>query len=508
MAWLFGSSASRGSRAAPSASRRSVDRDEGDGSRLARTPPQAARETRSEKPTPRRAGRSESAAKRDGAERASREAMRHRHVSEEHAECAVCFEALCDAPTAVFVAATAGSTRRTCAHYFHLACARSLRAREMRRCPVCRAPFDDALPVPDPRDDPGGWFAAVDANGDGKLSPGEVLEALKANVPCDWRRLERDVLPRSGAERSNTNKKTRGKRALFHAWDPDGDGFIELREICAPGGLLEYVTREFTKKTSRKGTKQPREEQSLDGEKERLFATPKRKPSRNASSFSFSAEKNAEPPALAKHPDAWFEHWDTDGSGTLDKEEVTRALVKTLRRERDFEERETSEFGERFDVNGAHRETRSSYASLLTSVAVAREARRVVNAIWPVFCADASKGVDRNAFLAPDGLAEAIVANMRVGGGSPRGTESSPAVSPPARRGARAIAPPRRRKKRRRIRIKTGVARVRLRSVAGGGFLAPPRARSGADAKRADPRGGVPRVSANRRGARRRRARF
>jgi Ca2+-binding EF-hand superfamily protein len=359
--------------------------------------------------------------------------MRHRHVSEEHAECAVCFEALCDAPTAVFVAATAGSTRRTCAHYFHLACARSLRAREMRRCPVCRAPFDDALPVPDPRDDPGGWFAAVDANGDGKLSPGEVLEALKANVPCDWRRLERDVLPRSGAERSNTDKKTRAKRALFHAWDPDGDGFIELREICAPGGLLEYVTREFTKKTSRKGTKQPREEQSLDGEKERFFATPKRKPSRNASSFSFSAAKNAEPPALAKHPDAWFAHWDTDGSGTLDKEEVTRALVKTLRREREREEREEISQFSRFDVNGAHRETRSSYASLLTSVAVAREARRVVNAIWPVFCADASKGVDRNAFLAPDGLAEAIVANMRVGGGSPRGTESSP-----ARRGARA----------------------------------------------------------------------
>jgi hypothetical protein len=232
---------------------------------------------------------------------------------------------------------------------------------------------------------------------------------------------------RSGAERY-TNKKTRGKRALFHAWDPDGDGFIELREICAPGGLLEYVTREFTKKTSRNRTKQPREQSADDGEKERVFAT-KKKPSRKGSSFSL----NAEPPALAKHPDAWFEHWDTDGSGTLDKEEVTRALVKTLRRERDFEEGETSAFGSDFDVDGAHRATRSSYASLLTSVAAAREARRVVNAIWPVFCADASKGVDRNAFLAPDGLAEAIVANMRVGGGSPRGTESSP-----ARRGARA----------------------------------------------------------------------
>ena len=168
MAWFFRSSGSRSSHAAPSVSRRSLDRDERDVSLPARTPPQPARETRSEKATTRRAGRSEFAAKRDGAERASRKPRKDRHVSEEHAECAVCFEALCDAPTAVFVATTAGSTtRRTCAHYFHLACARSLRAREMRRCPVCRAPFDDALPVPDPRDDPGGWFAAVDANGDG-----------------------------------------------------------------------------------------------------------------------------------------------------------------------------------------------------------------------------------------------------------------------------------------------------------------------------------------------------
>ena len=415
MAWLFGSSASRGSRAAPSASRRSADRDEGDGIRLARTPPQAARETRSEKPTPRRAGRFESAAKRDGAERASREPRRHRHVSEEHAECAVCFEALCDAPTAVFVAATAGSTRRTCAHYFHLACARSLRAREMRRCPVCRAPFDDALPVPDPRDDPGGWFAAVDANGDGKLSPGEVLEALKARVPCDWRRLERDVLPR--AERSRTKKKTR--RALFDAWDPDGDGFIELREMVAPGGLLEYVTREFTKERAVAKALHERE-------KEPLFATTKARKNENA----FSAS-DAEPPALARHPDAWFAHWDEDGSGTLDKEEVTRALVKTLRREREREEVSNQ--------NQNHAQNRASYASLLTSVAAAREARRVVDAIWPVFCADASAGVDRAAFLAPDGLAEAIVANMRPScGGSPGGTESFSAVSSPARRGARA----------------------------------------------------------------------
>jgi hypothetical protein len=105
---------------------------------------------------------------------------------------------------------------------------------------------------------------------------------------------------------------------------------------------------------------------------------------------------------------------------------VTRALVKTLlsseseasstraraRRARDrrrtpSDDEDTNET--RFVYEGA------SYGRLLTAVAAAREARRVVDAIWPVFCADGSAGVDRAAFLAPDGLAEAIVANARVG---------------------------------------------------------------------------------------------
>ena len=448
MAWLFGSSASRSSRAASSASRRSLDRDVRELSRPARTAPQPARETRSEKATP-RAGRSESAAKRDGDfSRASKTPPRkHRHVSEEHAECAVCFEALCDAPTAVFVSTEAGSaTRRTCAHYHHLSCARSLRAREMRRCPVCRAPFDDALAVPDPRDDPGGWFAAVDANGDGKLSPPEVLEALKAHVPCDWRRLERDVLPsaqsqsrklsESSRNPSDTSAVTRAKaRGLFAAWDPDGDGFIELREMVAPGGLLEYVTRAFPRSRARKERTKANKGAARRGERAKkekkendahLAAGTKPYGENVRVRGPFGATSRRDPPALARHPDAWFAHWDEDGSGTLDKQEVTRALVKTLlsseseasstraraRRARDrrrtpSDDEDTNET--RFVYEGA------SYGRLLTAVAAAREARRVVDAIWPVFCADGSAGVDRAAFLAPDGLAEAIVANARVG---------------------------------------------------------------------------------------------
>ena len=382
MAWLFGSSASRSSRAASSASRRSLDRDARELSRPARTAPQPARETRSEKATP-RAGRSESAAKRDG--------------------------------------------------------------------DFSRAPFDDALAVPDPRDDPGGWFAAVDANGDGKLSPPEVLEALKAHVPCDWRRLERDVLPsaqsqsrklcESSRNPSDASAATRAKaRGLFAAWDPDGDGFIELREMVAPGGLLEYVTRAFPRSRARKERTKANKGAARRGEgaKKELkefdagYETGTKPSGENVRvrgerpGRTFGATSRRDPPALARHPDAWFAHWDEDGSGTLDKQEVTRALVKTLL----SSESEASRTRARARRARDRRRTPSdvdvdvyegaSYGRLLTAVAAAREARRVVDAIWPVFCADGSAGVDRAAFLAPDGLAEAIVANTRVGLGPGR----------------------------------------------------------------------------------------
>ena len=87
------------------------------------------------------------------------------HVSEEYGECAVCFDPLCTQQTAVFVGRS--RRRRVCSHFFHLPCAMSI-AEHNPTCPVCRAPFAAVLPVPSPRDDPAGWFAAVDVDGDGR----------------------------------------------------------------------------------------------------------------------------------------------------------------------------------------------------------------------------------------------------------------------------------------------------------------------------------------------------
>ena len=89
------------------------------------------------------------------------------HVSEEYGECAVCFDPLCTQQTGVFMANSHGRQRRTCQHFFHLKCALSI-AEHSQPCPVCRAPFTAVLPVPSPRDDPSGWFRAVDVDGDGR----------------------------------------------------------------------------------------------------------------------------------------------------------------------------------------------------------------------------------------------------------------------------------------------------------------------------------------------------
>ena len=76
-----------------------------------------------------------------------------------------------------------------------------------------------------------------------------------------------------------------------------------------------------------------------------------------------------------------YDYWDEDRSGSLEQEEVVRALLKTLQ--------------------------------LTTDQERVAEMRSTVAAIWPIFDADGSGSIDRAEFLAPgDGLADTIVAQM------------------------------------------------------------------------------------------------
>ena len=126
-----------------------------------------------------------------------------------HAECAICFEPLCDAPCCVF---GDHEGARTCRHYFHSVCTRGLVTRRVmgakrdQVCPLCRAPYSRAMAVPDCNVDPKQWFKVVDYDGDGSLDMDEVLGVLKATIPTDHAELEA-AMPE-----------------LWPRWDPNGDG--------------------------------------------------------------------------------------------------------------------------------------------------------------------------------------------------------------------------------------------------------------------------------------------
>jgi Ca2+-binding EF-hand superfamily protein len=193
------------------------------------------------------------------------------HISIEHAECAICCEALHALPCCVF---TNASSKRTCRHFLHLACANTLIRSGLMQCPICRAQFRGVLPVPDFDKEPKKWFEIVDFDGNKSLSQTEVIEVFKALLPIDYRRLEREV------------------ETFWPRWDQNRSGELDFKEICDPqNGLLVYVRNTF-KNGSGSSSKIPT-----------LTPTTKRE---------------------------WFAFFDEDSSGSLSQDEVTRALIKTF----------------------------------------------------------------------------------------------------------------------------------------------------------------------------------
>lgn len=77
---------------------------------------------------------------------------------------------------------------------------------------------------------------------------------------------------------------------LWKTWDADGDSYIDENELLDPiKGLLAYVKREFKR------------------------------------------SDEAAIPDIKTDKHAWFRFFDYDGSGTLEREEIVRALIKTFR---------------------------------------------------------------------------------------------------------------------------------------------------------------------------------
>ena len=157
---------------------------------------------------------------------------RDSHVAETYGECAVCFDPLCAQRTAVLTQEHGRDAEGADAVVRALLSpgVRQRTSRPSREVPHPPRAVQRGSPRAVAGEDPDGWFAAVDVDGDGRLSPSEVLEALRAQIRCDWHAIERQ-LPK-----------------LWRRWDVNGDGHVEKNELVSRGGLIEYVTKHFPKR--------------------------------------------------------------------------------------------------------------------------------------------------------------------------------------------------------------------------------------------------------------------
>lgn len=195
-------------------------------------------------------------------------------------ECAICFFELYRYPIAIL----RYQSKRSCPHYLHSMCANAYRTRLERRnerlvCPVCFKRFTEVKTLPDLLRDPRLWFQLCDTDLTGSLDKQEVMEGLLAVLAVNRQRLENAI---NGA---------------WDQWDKSGDGSIELAEFIDPkSGLKAFLVKNY------------HVFRRTDREKREL----------------------SEIPSLDSEPRLWFEYWDNNQSGTLERIELARALIKTF----------------------------------------------------------------------------------------------------------------------------------------------------------------------------------
>lgn len=189
------------------------------------------------------------------------------------AECAICFEPLCEASVSFLRLCEI----RVCRHAFHTSCISE--CPKQSGCPLCRSEYDDFVEVPDLTTSPAQWFKLVDMDGNGKLEKAEVLSVIPVCFPVDAEALE-EAFP-----------------VLWEEWDINNDGYLSFTELLGTGGLLQHIHKNFQKKWAKANLERDQESLVLDYDKESW--------------------------------ESWFEYWDTDRSGALEREEVVRGLIKS-----------------------------------------------------------------------------------------------------------------------------------------------------------------------------------
>mmetsp|Transcript_7779 Transcript_7779/g.14456 ORF Transcript_7779/g.14456 Transcript_7779/m.14456 type:complete len:511 (+) Transcript_7779:60-1592(+) len=274
-------------------------------------------------------------------------------IAERQAECAVCFEPLCMQETAVLVE-TGG--RRSCAHIFHRSCADE--CPQQLGCPICRSTYSAVAEVP-PLSRPVEWFETMDINRNGQLELREVFYAVRAILPVDVEVLE-SVLPE-----------------LWSTWGKEPGDSLTFKELLGTDGLLWMLTES------------------------RRFDEPR-------TLYTTSTEVTC--PDFESNKFGWFSHWDDNGSGVLEREEVLRGLAKSFH-----------------------------HSDATTARKKRLRMRQVLQEIWPQADVDANGKITLHEFVREGGLGDLILQHFQVKG------RASSAPSPRSPRDPRSARNSRRR---------------------------------------------------------------
>ncbi|EKX40800.1 hypothetical protein GUITHDRAFT_142436 [Guillardia theta CCMP2712] len=145
--------------------------------------------------------------------------------------------------------------------------------------------------------------------------------------------------------------------------DEDPEGWFEAVDLSVRAGEGTLNQREVLEVLK---AQLPLDAQRLEEASDGLLACIRR-------DFYRDVEREARIPDVRENKEEWFDYWDYDKSGTLEQEEIVRALIKTFRLSDD----------------------RSRIEQM----------RSVVSAVWGIFDPNNSGGIDKDEFVARDGLA-------------------------------------------------------------------------------------------------------
>jgi len=188
----------------------------------------------------------------------------------EYGECAVCFEALYENKPTVLTD-TRGE-KRTCRHFICYECAHDVLENGESVCPLCRTEFKGLRILPDIAKKPKEWFDICDFDGTGQLRRQELTDALTAILPIPASRIQGDL------------------DVLWNQWDGSKTGKLSSAEALT--NVVPYVQRKIDLP---------------------IF------------------QQTAIPDLTdGKQAVAWFDYWDMDGNGVVDKYELARGLLKTF----------------------------------------------------------------------------------------------------------------------------------------------------------------------------------